>query len=205
MPWATNHKLRFRWDTFNVTNTPKLRRAVPGRVSRIARRLRPLLQHHRDLRRRRGAVHAVCAEVRVLRRSTGRSGLIGSSGSTGRAGRSVVVDPSDLSDPIGPARPVRPARPIDLLYRTPPISFLIQGTITKRTTEAAPSVTAATVPKSVAMGIAPEEAGRPAGDLVAGGVREEEHAHHQADDADGRELRHDAQARPGSGTARRLR
>jgi hypothetical protein len=23
MPWASTHKLRFRWDTFNVTNTPK--------------------------------------------------------------------------------------------------------------------------------------------------------------------------------------
>ncbi len=22
MPWAENQKLRFRWDTFNVTNTP---------------------------------------------------------------------------------------------------------------------------------------------------------------------------------------
>ncbi len=23
LPWSTNHRLRFRWDTFNVTNTPK--------------------------------------------------------------------------------------------------------------------------------------------------------------------------------------
>ncbi len=23
LPWSSNHKLRFRWDTFNVTNTPK--------------------------------------------------------------------------------------------------------------------------------------------------------------------------------------
>ena len=23
LPWASSHKLRFRWDTFNVTNTPK--------------------------------------------------------------------------------------------------------------------------------------------------------------------------------------
>jgi hypothetical protein len=23
MPWSSNHRLRFRWDTFNLTNTPK--------------------------------------------------------------------------------------------------------------------------------------------------------------------------------------
>src|SRR6478736_112154 len=42
------------------------------------------------------------------------------------------------------------------LHATPPISFFIHGTIRKSTTEA-PSVSAATVPKSVAMGIAPRK------------------------------------------------
>ena len=23
LPWSNNHRLRFRWDTFNLTNTPK--------------------------------------------------------------------------------------------------------------------------------------------------------------------------------------
>ena len=44
----------------------ELRRAVPGRLSRSRRHLRPLLQHAPDLRRRRRPVYAVCAEVRVL-------------------------------------------------------------------------------------------------------------------------------------------
>src|SRR4029079_13862913 len=58
------------------------------------------------------------------------------------------------------ANPMDPYGPMDSCthgpHATPPINFLIQGTITNSTTEA-PSVTAATVPKRVAMGIAPRK------------------------------------------------
>ena len=36
MPWSQDQRLRFRWDTFNLTNTPSFDVAVPGRVSRTA-------------------------------------------------------------------------------------------------------------------------------------------------------------------------
>ena len=59
MPWANTHHLRFRWDTFNLTNTPsydvQFLDVYPGPRVHV----RPLLQHHRDLRRRRRALHAV--------------------------------------------------------------------------------------------------------------------------------------------------
>ena len=91
MPWAKNQKLRFRWDTFNLTNTPKFDvqflDVYPGPRGHV----RPLLQHHRDLRRRRRPLHAVCAPVRILegRRGSRHQGFSFGADRRSRAARSL--------------------------------------------------------------------------------------------------------------------
>ena len=66
MPWAKDQRLRFRWDTFNLTNTPKFDvqflDVYPDRANTFGR----YLQHDPDVRRRRRALHAVRAQVRIL-------------------------------------------------------------------------------------------------------------------------------------------
>ena len=66
MPWAKDHKLRFRWDTFNLTNTPRydvqFLDVYPDRAATFGR----YYNTHRDLRRRRRALHAVRAPLRIL-------------------------------------------------------------------------------------------------------------------------------------------
>ena len=59
MPWAKDQKLRFRWDIFNITNTPRM---DVGNVTMFPDRANTFGTYNgslASLRRRRRPLHAV--------------------------------------------------------------------------------------------------------------------------------------------------
>ena len=61
-----SHRLRFRWEVFNVTNTAAVQHRRRVDDARHDQHVRPLRQRARHLRRPRGTLHAGVGEVRVL-------------------------------------------------------------------------------------------------------------------------------------------